>query len=248
MIHAINLHNLRNAEFIQFCNDYISLVGTNAPSDLSVQPQYDAMVQQVTQLESLFKNALNNPISAEIEALDFRRDQAITGLTGIINAYSYHFIPDITQQALLLQNNLKVYGTGIARDNLLSETAIIKNMIIDWETKPELVDALDNLNLVGWKNELKNANEIFNDKYLARTQDYATASPDNQKSKRLEVMTAYYELRKFLDAFSVIQNTPVYQKVINELNALIDQYNTLLNGRNTATGTESENLKTASLN
>jgi hypothetical protein len=248
MIKAIDLTRLRNAEFIQFCNDFTSLVNSNDPSDLSVQPQYNAMVQQVTELESLFKNALNNPITAEIEALDFRRDQAINGITGIINAYSYHFNPDYIQPALVLQNNLKVYGTGIARDNLLSETAIIKNMIIDWETKPELIDALDDLNLNSWKNELKNANEIFNDKYLARTQDYATASPDNQKSKRLEVMTAYYELRKFLDAFYVIQNSPAYQKAINELNALIDQYNTLLNGRSTATTAETESLKTENLN
>ena len=44
-------------------------------------------------------------------------------------------------------------------------------------------------------------------------------------------MTAYYELRKFLDAFSVIQASAVYEKTMNELNALIEQYNSLLNGR-----------------
>ena len=61
--------------------------------------------------------------------------------------------------------------------------------------------------------------------------DGGDANPETLKSKREETMNAYYELRKFLEAYATIQNTPEYIKTISELNALIDQYNQLLNSR-----------------
>jgi hypothetical protein len=39
------------------------------------------------------------------------------------------------------------------------------------------------------------------------------------------------ELRKYLDANAVLHNSLAYEKTMNELNALIEWYNTLLNVR-----------------
>jgi hypothetical protein len=245
MIEAINLQNLRNAEFIQFSKDFTSLVNTNDPKALSVQPQYDNMVVKITELESLFMNATSNPITAEMEAVDIQRDQALNGIVAMVDAYSYHHDTVLAEAAVVLQNNLKLYDSGIAKQNYQSETAIINNLLADWETKPALSSAISTLQLSDWAKVLKSHNQDFNQKYLARTQDFATISPENQKSKRAEVMTAYYELRKFLEAFSTIQSSAAYEKTINELNALIEQYNFLLKGR--ATSKPAEKNK-ASLN
>lgn len=245
MIQAINLQNLRNAEFIQFSKDFTTLVNTNDPSALSVQPQYDNMLSKITELESLFKNSAVNPITSEMEVLDFNRDQAVNGIIAMINAYAYHYDTILAEAAVVLITNLKLYGAGIAKENYQSETAIINNLCSDWENKPALATAINILKLGDWLNRLKSHNEDFNQKYLARTQDYATASPENLKNKRAEAMTAYYDLRKFLEAFSTIQSSPAYDKAISELNALIEQYNSLLKARATAKPAEKN---TASLN
>ena len=245
MIDAINLMILRNAEFIQFSKDFTALVKTNDPTALSVQPQYDNMIVKISELERLFKNALSNPITAEMEAVDMQRDQAINGIIAMIDAYSYHHNTVLAQAAVVLQNNLKLYDSGIAKQNYQSETAIINNLLTDWESKQPLSSALNTLQLGDWANILKSHNQDFNQKYLARTQDFATVSPENQKSKRAEVMTAYYELRKFLEAFSTIQSSAAYDKTINEVNALIEQYNSLLKGRTPTKTTEKDK---ASLN
>jgi hypothetical protein len=228
MISAINISVLKNAVYIQFCKDFASLVEANNPTELSIKPQYDAFFGKIIELETLFKKSNASVVTSEIEALDYRRDQAINGLMSIINAFTYHFQPPIASAALVLQNNLKLYGVGIARENYQSETAILNNIINDWENKTDLATALKSLNLGAWKDELKAANQLFNEKYLVRTQEYGAASPETLKAKREETNGVYYELRKFLDAFSVIQPTPVYNKTINELNALIEQYNALL--------------------
>jgi hypothetical protein len=245
MIQAINLQNLRNSEFIQFSKDFTSLVNTNNPTALSVRPQYDSMIAKITELESLFKNTISNPITAEMESLDFNRDQAVNGIIAMIDAYGYHYDTVLTEASTVLRNNLKLYGAGIAKENYQSETAIINNLSNDWENKPELANAISTLKLGDWVSQLKSLNQDFSERYLARTQDYATASPENLKSKRAEVMTAYYDLRKFLEAFSTIQSSPAYDKTVNELNALIEQYNSLLKGR---TSTKPAEKNTASLN
>jgi Family of unknown function (DUF6261) len=72
---------------------------------------------------------------------------------------------------------------------------------------------------------------LFKQKYLERTQEYGAANPDTLKAKREEAVVAYYELRKFIDANSVLHPGAAYEKLINELNALIDQYIALLNTR-----------------
>lgn len=245
MIEAITLQNLRNAEFIQFSKDFTALVNTNDPTLLSVQPQYDSLMGKITELESLFKNATSNPITAEIEALDLNRDQAINGIIAMIEAYSYHYDTILFGAAMVLRTNLKLYGAGIAKENYHSETAIINNLIADWENKPELAGAISTLKLGDWVSRLKSFNQDFNQQYLARTKDFATVSPENLKGKRTEAMTAYYDLRKFLEAFSTIRNEPAYDKTFNELNILIAQYNLLLKLRASAKPFEKD---TAALN
>ncbi|RZJ38093.1 MAG: hypothetical protein EOO18_04220 [Chryseobacterium sp.] len=89
-------------------------------------------------------------------------------------------------------------------------------------------------------NELKTANEEFNTKYLSRTQEYGDASPETIKTKREETNTAYYALRDRIDALHLLVETPMspYATVINQLNALTDQYNKLLINRTDNMSTE----------
>jgi Family of unknown function (DUF6261) len=234
MINSIDLEKLRNAEYIQFSKDCSSIVQLNNPADLQVQSKYDSFNSKRAELEVLFKKSTANPITTEIEALDARRDGAITGIQMVIRGFSYHFNPDIANPAKLLLNDLKIYTSPIASENYQAETAILTNLIADWESKPELTQAITALNLLDWKNEIKAANELFDTKYIARTLDLGSASPDNLKSKRTEANACYYDLRNHIDAHNTLNTSPLLIKTINEINALIAQYNALIVGRTTA--------------
>ncbi len=231
MITSIELDRMRHAEYIQFSKDCATIVLANDPAAQNVQAKYDAYINKIAELEVLFKKSTENPITAEIETLDMRRDRAVSGLVMHINAITFHFDPAISTPAQVLQQNLKIYTTNIARENYNAETALINNLVTDWETKPELINALATLGLTTWKDELKTANQLFNDRYIARTQDMATASVDNVKTKRLEGNTAYYELRDHINANMTLAPSPLLVKTTNEINALITQYSQLLVGR-----------------
>lgn len=231
MINAIDLAKLRNGEFLQFGTNFSEVVESNNPKGLNVAAQHAVFKTKVAETAGLFNVERASAVTQELILIDERRDKAINGLTLVIQGYCCHFDPSLAGAANLLASNLQLFGIGMARQNFQAETASITGIMNDWESKPELTAALETLALTKWKEELKTANELFDKKYIERTKEYSAANPDTLKSKREETMVAYYDLRKFLGAYAVIQSTPEYQKTIKELNALIDQYNTLLNGR-----------------
>lgn len=50
--------------------------------------------------------------------------------------------------ASALEAHLNLFGTGIARENYQSETTLLRNIINDWKTKPELAQAITALQLI----------------------------------------------------------------------------------------------------
>lgn len=230
MINSIDIRNLRNANYLQFQKDFLAIISRNDPAALQVESRYDGLMVKTEELESLFKKALANPISKELLALDSRRDDALNGIYYLALANSYHYHPATKQAADALLANINLYGSGIARLNYQAETATINNLINDWENIPELAQAIDELGLNGWMNELKLVSTEFGTRYLDRTQDYGNATPETLKLKREETDAVYYALRDRINALHLLVETPPspYSTVINQLNALVQQYNLLV--------------------
>jgi hypothetical protein len=231
IVTAIDLRSLRNAEFLQFCATFSELVVSNDPVVLNVVVQHSTFQSKLDEMTALFKRERSSVFTQALIRLDERRDNAINGLTSVINGYCYHFDPDTIQAAKLLSDSLVLYGVGFARINLQSETSTVNGIVHDWETKPGLTTALQKLGLTGWLAELKTANQLFEQKYIERTREYGAANPDTMQSKRQETMVAYYELRKFLDANAIVNPSAAHEKLNSELNALIGQYIDLLKNR-----------------
>lgn len=238
MIDAIDWPRLRNDEFLACGNGVVSIVETNDPVALNLVPQITAYKNKLTECSELYVLERANANTQDMNQLDQRRDLDISGIVMLLDAYTRHFDAGIVRAATLLLNNTKLFGTGIARKSLMAETTSLKELIADWETKPLLTAAITELNLVAWKDDLKATNTAFELKYMARTHDYGTATTDTLKGKRLESMDAYYNLKKYLEAYALINNTAIYTNTISDVNALIAQFNTLLASRMTDTGEE----------
>lgn len=232
IIDSIKLQLLRNGEHLQFNTDVANIVTINNPTALQVVQPLATFMAINTVIENLFKISQGNPITEELQALDLRRDNAINGILLIVGGNGYHKDAVTRNHAKTLGDHLALFGTGIARDNYQSETATLRNIGNDWTNKPELAAAVTALGLGVWQAEMTDANNSFATKYLARTQELATASFDTIKGKRQEITDAYYKLRDRINAYYTINDgAEPYAKTVKELNALIKQYNTLLAGR-----------------
>lgn len=229
MINSIDLAKLRNPEYIQFIKNCLAITQSNDPAALNVQEQYDDLLRMLVLLEGLFITDQGNPVTEDVTELDTRRDRAISGLSLAINAYTYYFDPVIAKHAENLNRQITQYGGGIARENYQAESAIIDNLLADLTNKPELATAINTLRLNDWKEELQAANTAFNDAYLLRTKQLGAATKDRLFAKRQETNEAFYKLRDFINSYYTInKGAAPYGKTTDELNALIDQYNTLM--------------------
>jgi hypothetical protein len=162
-------------------------------------------------------------------ALDTLRDRALIGITNIIRGNTYSSKAGHKQAAELLEHHLGIFGTDIANDNLLSETATLRNIVNDWATKPDLAAALTLLDLDYWKTDLDTANNQFETTYLARSKEQGSASPDTIRAKRLETNQLYYDLRDEIEAWNTIKKgAEPYGSTIQSVNGVINNYNDLL--------------------
>ena len=232
MIEAIELQRLRNDEHLQMFKDVATLTSQNDPTALKIKAQYDALVQKNNELDALYKTQTASELTKELELLDEKRDRAITGLVLIADGYQYHFDPNVSKAAIRLSDNFKLYGGSIYRQNLQAETNIISSIINDLEGKPELAAAVTLLGLTAWKNELKTNNSLFGTTYLKRTVQYSEVSKETLAAKREETNQVYYKLRQHIEANATLDEGNVgYTKLINQINALIQQYNLVLEKR-----------------
>lgn len=243
MITAIDLTKLRNAEYLQLMIDVLKLVFQNNPTALKVLDEYNALQASTTAIEAIFKTEQSSPLTPIIEGLDIRRDDAIMGIFTSIVANTYHFAPTVKDAAKILVKYTGIYGSGndVTKLNLQAETATVKSIVTDMETRTDLIAAVTTLSLAPWVAELKTANLLLGDKYIERTTELAGASTDNIKQKRIECNTTYYSLRDMLQSYSIItKGAAPYPKTISEINALIDQYNIIITKRATEPSSDTD--------
>ena len=233
-MNAIDLSRFRNGEMITFGRNYVKIIGLNDANLLKVADETDKLNEIINQIDQLFLISQKSQLTTDIEILDTTRDHYVTGILNVISGHIYNFKPAFAQAAAILTSALSIYGgaTAIAELNYGMETAQIDSMVKDVLGKPALLDAAKILGIEDWFSELDKLNKSFDDKYIARTQELGNASLDNIKGLRETAMTYYYELRDMLDSQYIInKKTDPWKKTVNELNALIDQYVTLIDRR-----------------
>lgn len=236
MINNIEINKLRNAEFYQLLSDILNLIKIANPITLKVEKPYAVLKSINDEIEMLFKNERGSSLTEEINKLDYRRDEAIIGITLLADSYTHHYDEVLNKHAETLLSHINSYGSSIARQSLQAETATLSNLIKDWTERKNLTDAIVALKLEAWKEELDAANKKFNEIYLQRAQETGNASESNIKTKRVEAVQAWFKLRDLLQsrhdtALDDGENVAHYIKISNSINAIVDKYVQLINTR-----------------
>lgn len=240
MIKSIHLKALRNAEYMLFIRLFINLIEGNNPEELKVDDQLQVIKDLYEEAELLFKLPLGSKITGDLLELDIKRDKALGGLSQVLMGYENHFDNTFSNAAKALGKNIDLYGARIYEMNYQAESSSISGIIRDWETDDTLSVAVTTLGLGAWKLHLKDVNEKFIDLYTRRLQETGAQIDANLYEKRTEINKAYERMGQLLVAHSIIGKTQDYQKVFNDINALVDKYNILLAGRKSEKEEEEE--------
>jgi hypothetical protein len=252
-IYSINLTRLSVAELLQFSSDVATTIKNYDPIALDVEVPYNDFIILVDSVSTLFEPIKSNPQTEELLVLDERRDNAIIGITLYLESMTYHFDSNTKQNAKIILNYIQSYGNSIARKNYPTETAIISNIISDFNTKPEFINMIPSLSLELWKNELASANAAFNSKYLERAKTASSESDESVSSKRKDIVGTWNGLSDTIEAHYKLKyikkaGFEPYENLIKNLNAIIDKYNLILTNKTkkAATATKSADTTTNS--
>ena len=230
MIKSITLQKLRNSEFIQFFLNMFSIIRKYDTNELNIDGELNAVVDEVEKIKKNHGADKGSEISNELKEIDNRRDDCITGIRMIAEAYTYHYEKNIKEAAELLLNKIDDFGPSIAKQNYPTETTSINGIVDAFNTDKKFKEALNLLHLLDWAAQMDTENTYFNQRYLDRIDEQSKQSVENIKDLRKLSTEKYYTLRDHLVAHATLQGEP-YTTIINQLNELIDEYNIVLNRR-----------------
>lgn len=231
MFLSIQYPKLRNNEFVQFFKLLVEIINSNDPEVLKIKSQFDELADLLASLNVIFKPESGSAITRELQEIDARRDAAITGIEMQIKSLSYYFESEKKIAAQILSNSLSAYGSSISRMNYQAETSTITSIIQKWEGDNRLISCLEILNLTKWVLELKIANNLFEERYIARLKEAAEEPEQNTIDLRKQIIKSYRKLTAHLQSHATLSGNDSYEAVVQQINQLIEQYNKLVASR-----------------
>ena len=219
------LNNYRNVAFIAFLKDTSTIVSKFNAKTLKLDVALAKLSTDIAAMDAIFGTAKGNANTELIEELDARRDAAITGIMYLAEAYTKHFEPAQQDAGKLILSTINNYGKRIYKLNLLAETEVLRSLVTDFETKPEVANAINQLNINNWVEELKTANNEFNTVYLTRNTELAEQPDLNIQNLRTPANQNFEALIALVTAYNTITPNADYKKILDEVEELIIKYN-----------------------
>lgn len=227
MINRPRFYKLRNSEFLQFLVDVLSLCNNIGIEAKKLTAVILALQKDTTEFDECFKLTAGSSISEELIELDSRRDYCIIGIRQCLVGYCNHFSPEIKKASEELLMSMDKYGKKIYNLNYPSETSTINSLLDDWKNNPHLAAGIAILKLEDWTKELQTANTIFNERYLLRVNEKASAPQVKAFTTRKKAIASFNNLVKHIEAHATLAEDQTYNGLINNLNTLISKYNAI---------------------
>lgn len=228
----------KNAETVQFSDNILSILTANDPAALKVEIQVSLLDERFSALKKLFILDQGNAITKEIQDLDGRRDDALIGINANVDSYQKHYDEIKRKACEALRKLLDKHGRDLYKRSYPEETAGIRSMINEIETATSLTEAVATLGLTEWFAELKVSNDLFDTKYLERNEAYADAPKEKFAEVRKQTEAAYLDLVMHLSAHAVINPSDIYDRVIAQIDHLVESYNQITKNRQGSTTQE----------
>lgn len=225
LLRSVELHQLRNSEYLQFITGTITLCEEAIPAHSVITPLLAALSDKRAAIAALYGKDRASSLTKKIAQLDARRDRAVVGMWIVADGYRRHF--DATKQAAgkLLSHTINLYR-GIADKNYNEESASLTHLVAGLTSKPELSAAVSVLNLSDWVAELGAAHTAFMALYNQRiTQKAATRSDTNIKTLRPATNQLWYKLRNKISGYYIVEDgAEPWATAVARLNTHIMQY------------------------
>jgi len=228
VINTLGLVRLRNELHVQFHETVISLIialgAINFPFEALFALYKLAFDHESEALLIISKSEK----TAEIVEQDRVRDNIFRGLSDTVKGHINHFETDMRVAANRLWNGIFTHFGNVASKSYDAETAAIKDLLRELK-RPEMVTAINKLNLQLWVNKLEQENNKFHALMMERYCEATDKTTFRMKTTRVETDRYYRAIVATVENEVLLGNVPDTMKhFITELNAIVHRYKSQL--------------------
>lgn len=231
MIVLPNFNDYRNGEFVKFTDLNAKIFSTQTNPELNIQNQIGTLAKVQVAMRNMYTIDRGSGLTAQIVGQDQIRDNSNSAILAILDAHAkYHPDELIQQQATDLLAVFTKHGRQLNRQSYHTQTINLDDIFQDLDNAKSQ-ESIKACHIEDYYASLTNANESFDTLFLARNKEYAQAPKEKLASLRTDAEAALNALYARINAFITIDGIAKYEGLVNELNALIDNFTSAIKKR-----------------
>lgn len=228
MFVTASIPQYRIKEFTQFIRNTLLIVNQHNPAELKVKAQYQELSEICQQLERAYQLTDNSQLSQQLTTLDERRDRAIICLRTLSEGYTRHHKKAQRDAGEQLLECIDTYGSRLYALNYSAETATLKQLLSELQTRPEYQQAVETLQITDVVNEMKQANQAFEKLFVQRLEESIQSVRISNRELMRGATEVYRQLLKHLEAHAILTPSDKYALLVDHLNENIEHFNELI--------------------
>ena len=231
MLKIPNFSRFRNGEFVKFNDMSISVLHNHDLKALQLSEIAQEVISAGEAMKAVYKTDRGSMLTKAIVHADITRDNMYSAMTQHLRIdANYHFQKEMQKKAETLLHVFEKHGRDLNRQSYHQQTANIDDIAEDVKRKG-LWEIIEAFHLEPFYNKLLEANKEFDRLYLERNKEYAQTPEESMPELRDKAESALKNLFDRVNAFIIINGSENYQSLVNEFNALIDNYETSIERR-----------------
>ncbi|WP_109829568.1 DUF6261 family protein [Reichenbachiella versicolor] len=242
MINYINLNKLRNGEYIQFHKQVLNYVQQVSPSDPNLQYYLAELASSCNRIEIAFYHHIDRGPSEQVKSADRNRMYVLNELKDFIE-YNTTFMYNSkkVEAGTLLREVFKKMNLSL-NQSYRSKSILISTLLIEFHKDPYF-EALETIAAVDWIRELQKANNRFYNLHYEKHLDFEIPAKIAE-TYRDEVLENYQLLIEQISNLKITSKfVGKYDAVVKILNRHIEQYQILINTRESMEELDTDRLE-----
>ena len=214
----------RNGESLQCATNELEYYRSSKVQTAFLDKGANELTTHVNTMTAAFMDNKDASVTKQMKPFDDSRIKALRGLRAFLQSEIYR-TDAIDNPANTLMKNLSKFNDRIERLSFQHKTAVINKMLSDWQTEPDLTQAVQALPGANtWVEELNQRNQNFHLTYFEKAKN--TVSAEQSKTMRKNIVAAHQEWMKDITSLARVNgDNPEFETFIRELNGIIETAN-----------------------
>jgi hypothetical protein len=231
MIESLAFYSLKNDEYYTFGNKVRGVLSDFDLEALLLKPLHGRVEAAVNLLDEALVKTSTKPLTLSLNEADRDRDNGFLALRFNLLACSKRLKPEWNKAANLLIDAIRTYGWTLQSEPFATETSKLRNLIADFEGKPNLKAAIELLQLTEWLAELKQSQLNFETTDKSRLELKASRTEIKAEEACLEVRKSCELLFQYINMTQELNPNDEFAKITRLMNEVIAEFTLTINQR-----------------